>query len=737
MAAPRTCGCARSAAAGRTRAHAVGLLIALVAALLLLPAGAGAQSRAPRDSIEVHGLRFEGVRTLPEELVRASIVTSGPRCRNPVLFFACWAGMGIERSALDENVLRADVLRLRVFYYQRGYRGTTVNVESTIEAGRADVVFTIDEGVPVRVASIEIEGGDDLLPGDVAERLPLRRGDPLDLIAFEASRDTLLSTLKNRGYAHAEVLSSYLIPRTDSLQAQVKFEVHPGALARFGEISVAGADRVSPAVVRKMLTLGEGDLYRQDELLRSQRNLFGLEIFRHVEVRADLAAGTDSVVPVRVQVNEGNVHRVRAGIGMSTAECGNAEGRWVSRNFLGGARRLELSGRVSNVLAETLGRFPCFDTGTGVYSDLNGSLAADFAQPWFFSPLNTFGAGTFVERRSVPDVFVRTALGGYLSLSRVLGSRKSVTVSYRPELTRLDAEGDLFFCINFVSCAVRDIPVLRDPHWLAPFAASFTRDRTNAIFSPTRGDILRIDGEFASDKTGSDFAYARIAAEMSVYREVTRGVVLAARLSPGWARSTGEPGDGKGLGLHPQKRFFSGGPNSVRGFAQYRLGPQVLQVDSRDLTAPIDQGGAGCSPETIADGSCDATGLDPGRFTARPVGGAALFEGNLEMRFPIFGDKLRGAVFLDVGQVWAEADEVRLADLAWSPGLGVRYATPIGPIRVDIGYNGRGGEALPVITTDVEDRSRLRPLDAPVFWDPNAGGFLNRIQLHFSIGQAF
>lgn len=725
------------AAAGGLRAYTLGLLIALVAGLFLTPADTRAQVRLPRDSIEVGRLRFEGVQTVPEELVRASIVTSGPRCRNPVLFLACWAGLGLERTYLDENVLRADVLRLRVFYYQRGYRNAAVNVDYTVEGGRADVAFTIEEGVPVRVASIEIEGGRELVPGDVAERLPLRRGNPLDLVSLEASRDTLLAILKNRGYAHAEVLSSYLIPRSDSLRAQVKFEVHPGALARFGEITVTGADRVSPSVVRKMLTFEEGDLYRQDELLRSQRNLFGLEIFRHVEVRADLAAEADSVVPVRVQLNEGNVHRVRAGVGMSTAECGNAEGRWVSRNFFGGARRLEVTGRVSNVLAERLGQFPCFDTGTGVYSELNGSIAADFAQPWFFSPLNTFGAGTFIERRSVPDVFVRTALGGYLSLSRALGPRKSVTVSYRPELTRLDAEGDLFFCINFVSCAVRDIPVLRERHWLAPFAATFTRDRTNAIFSPTHGDIIRIDAEFASDETGSDFSYARIAAEMSVYREVARGVVLAARVNPGWARSTGEPGAGKGLGLHPQKRFFSGGPNSVRGFPQYRLGPQVLQVDSRDLIAPVEQGGAGCTAESIADGSCDARGLDPGRFTVRPVGGAALFEGNLELRFPLYGDKLRGALFLDVGQVWPEADEVRLGDLAWSPGFGVRYATPIGPIRVDVGYNGRGGEPLPVITNDVEDRSRLRPLDTPVVWEPNAGGFLNRLQLHLSIGQAF
>jgi hypothetical protein len=103
--------------------------------------------------------------------------------------------------------------------------------------------------------------------------------------------------------------------------------------------------------------------------------------------------------------------------------------------------------------------------------------------------------------------------------------------------------------------------------------------------------------------------------EISAYHDPFSGVVIATRLRSGWARAVGEPGEG--LGLHPQKRFFAGGPNSVRGFAQYRLGPKLLTVDAaRVLTRPAEQGGAGCTAHEINAGDCDVSRWQPnGRAT--------------------------------------------------------------------------------------------------------------------------
>jgi hypothetical protein len=124
----------------------------------------------------------------------------------------------------------------------------------------------------------------------------------------------------------------------------------------------------------------------------------------------------------------------------------------------------------------------------------------------------------------------------------------------------------------------------------------------------------------------------------------------------------------------------------------------------------------------------------------------------------VYGDNLRGAAFIDFGQVWSDRTAVDLSQVVWTPGIGVRYFSPIGPIRVDIGYYGGRGETVTVLTTelcvksgdectepepgtdydraDLSKTRDLRTLDLPVLWITRTS-FLDRLQIHLSIGQAF
>ena len=447
---------------------------------------------------------------------------------------------------------------------------------------------------------------------------------------------------------------------------------------------------------------------------------------------------------------------MRVGFGLSTADYLNAEARWTSLDFFGRARRLDLRGRVSNLLTTPLDLIPLFEDVDGIYQQVAGALNADFHQPWFFGPRNNLGAGLFLERFILPKVFVRSGRGGYVSFARLLGPNTSLTVGFRPELTRLESDGDLIFCVNFVACQQSDISVLREPHWLSPASAIFARDRSNSLFAPTRGFRLRAEGEIAGRMTGSEFGYGRLLGEATTYRSVRPGVILAARLAAGAAWAIAEPGEG--LGIHPQKRFFSGGANSVRGVAQYLLGPRLLTVDAvADLIGPTDRW-PGCSAQDVNAGRCDVAALveaDEGAFNVQPVGGASMLEGSLELRFPVWGENLRGAAFVDAGNIWPEGADIQPSTLAVTPGVGIRYFSPIGPVRVDVGYNGGGSETLDVFTTqvctardcepieddvvyapsDLRNSSRLVQLPA-VRWNPY-DSFFDRLQLHFSIGQAF
>jgi outer membrane protein assembly complex protein YaeT len=695
-------------------------------ALLLLMALSFAGPLAAQDLPEVRKITFTGAESFDETLLSAAIISTETNCN---LLGIC--AFGVDRRYLDPIELRGDLVRLRMFYYQRGFRQARIGLDSTMTDKGIEIAFTISEGEPVRVATLGVIGAEGL------GSLPLKVGNPFSLIDYSSARDSIAARLANRGYARAEVLANYTIPRDTPLIAHVEFEVVPGDRLRFGPIAVEGQEKMSPGVIRRMLTFDTGDYYSYNDVLRSQRNLFGLETFRHVEIRADVNATPDTLVPVIVQVSEGNLRRLRFGVGVSTAEFVNTEASWTSRNFLGSARRVEARVRLYNIMADALHFVPLFEKTREPYSDLSGSVSVDFSQPWLISPRNSVNAGLYAERRSLPDIFVRNARGGYLNVTRALGVGESFAIGYRPELTELSAGGDLVFCVNFVACGADEIAVLREPHWLSPLAVSYARDKSNSLFAPSGGYIIRFEGEYAAAATGSDFAYSRVIAEITDYSTLTRGVVLAARIRPGWARALGEPG--QGLGLHPQKRFFGGGPNSVRGFAQYRMGPKLLTVNAADFLMQH------CTAEQINAGTCEVgplVDIDPGAFEVRPVGGSAIVEGNVELRLPTPVDKLRFAAFLDYGHVWQASRDAEVRDIVLTPGFGLRFFSAIGPVRVDVGYNPRTEERLPVITTQVAcgdigctNTSELVEL-GDVAWG-RVDDWSDRFQLHFSIGQAF
>jgi outer membrane protein insertion porin family/translocation and assembly module TamA len=503
-------------------------------------------------------------------------------------------------------------------------------------------------------------------------------------------------------------------------------------------------------------------VYRLDQLEEAQARLFGLEIVRNAAIVPDYENEPDSLIPVTVRLQEGDLHRVRAGAGWSSNECLDVESRWVSRNFFGGGRRVQVRGRVSNVLARDLQGLLC-DPGTSDrrFLEPNWLASVDLAQPWIFSTRNSFQAALFAERQSVPDAYVRTAAGLRLALTRNTAARTQLTLSYRPEQSRLDAAAPLV-CSAFLVCTSEDIRNLQSAQWLAPVGLTFTRSTTNNLLNPSRGFQLLIDLEHADALTGSDYSYSRVVSEGATYTRVAGGSILAARLRAGWVGAGGFRGLGAGQPavdiIHPQKRFYAGGANSVRGFAQSRLGPRVLLANVNDLLALPDTGGVPvCGPEEVADRSCDAS--RDSRLLPRPTGGTRVFEGNLELRVP-FGRNLEAAGFTDFGQVWSADHRVSLSDIEVTPGVGLRYLSPIGPLRVDLAYRFRGGEDLRVVTGEIRayregedapsDRllrggqpipwvatGALVKLEPAVLFDASPPWSLRRFQLHLSIGQAF
>ena len=713
---------------------------------------------------EVSEVAFQGNQSFPDDSLSRAIVTRETECRSVVFTPFCWAGadFAVQRFYLPERDVPLDRLRLEAWYYQRGFREISVDTLTSLgEEGRATVSFIIDEGEPVIATRVDFEGGEGINEDGLLEGLPLQPGERLSILALDATRDTLERRLANRGYGRVNVLRRHLIPAVEPHTALVTFDIDTGSRVRYGPIMVSGNSELSEATVLNTLQFSTGDLYSRDAVQQGQGRLFGLDIIRSASVTSDFQSDPDSVIPITVNVVEGDAYRVRYGGGWTTAECFGVEAQWAARNFVGGGRLLQVRGRVANVLTPQFQNVLCPQGGTEEFGELTGTLSLDFAQPWIFSTRNSFSTALFIERQSLPDVFIREAVGVELALTRLIGPQTSFTLSYRPELSRLDA-AEVLFCTNLLVCSPEDVSILQDANWLAPIGFSFTRNLANNILNPNRGYSVVLEVEHASQWTGSNFRYDRAIAEGTLYSGLGRSGVFAARIRGGWVGS----GAFEALLLtpgtfdlvHPQKRFYAGGANSVRGFAQGRLGPRVLTIDPVRLLEP-GTAGAGCNPSQLMDLSCDPASIKEGRFVPRPTGGTRVLEGNIELRFPI-GLNLEGVMFTDVGQVWGGRDEVDLSKLAVTPGVGVRYLSPVGPIRIDLGYRFREGEPLAVVTSQLEvfnpnvheESERIR-IDGSVIpyvrtnelaalktsrlFGEASPLSLQRFQLHISIGQAF
>ncbi|MGD2071620.1 MAG: BamA/TamA family outer membrane protein, partial [Gemmatimonadota bacterium] len=610
----------------------------LVSACVLVLAGPlEAQEDGSPPRPEVTEIRFRGNQVFPDDSLRLAIANRETECRTFVFNYIlplCPLGVdfAIDQHSLLPDELRRDVVRLELYHWQRGYREAEVDTAVSRSASGREVrlTFQVDEGRPVLVDTIMFTG-DPLPDPSLTSRLPLRRGEPLSQIQRYATRDTLLARLRNRGYAHADVLSNLFIPR-DSYGAEVEFDVYTGPRARFGQIDVRWTNpghSLSRESVLRFLPFGEGDVYSREEVLGAQRSLFGVELVQSANIREDTLAETpDSVVPMVVTISEGDVHRVGAGTGWSTADCFNAEARWTSRNFVGGARRLTVRGRVSNVLATSLNRAACVQAGEDEFAKLDWLASVELFQPWILSTRNSLSLSLFGERASLPDIFIRRAVGLNIALTRSLGRRLPATLAYRPELSELNA-ADIYFCTSFLVCDPDDIRALAGANWLAPLSVSVSLDRTDNLLNPSDGYHVSLDLEHASTWTASDYAYNRVVAEVAAYHALARRTVFAGRLRGGWV-GAGDFQGGEleltGNVVHPQKRFYAGGASSVRGFAQNRLGPRVLTSDVENF---LDYRAVGfdtippvCTPEAVADRTCDPGELADGAFFPRATGGS-------------------------------------------------------------------------------------------------------------------
>jgi outer membrane protein insertion porin family len=733
----------------------------LFAALALLPTALPAQDlHCDPGDVEVRRIAFEGNSSFRSgQLMDAIATTPSSWSRRAGLPFG-------SRRCLDPVELQRDVLRLQLFYRLRGFYATAVDTVVTSRgAGVADVGFHINEGPPAILTEIEVVGLDTIPGGERLIRLlKSLEGRPFNRLRFVAAVDTVVDRLRNMGYARAEPLRSFSVDEvTNTATGSVQFLT--GRAARIGSIAIdvralnGGEAEISPQTVRSLITLREGELYRERDFFRSQRDLYQLETYRAVDIRLapeSMQPPGDSLLDVQVRLLEGPMRSVRVGAGWATLDCIRMQGRLTHRNFLGEARRLELNARVSKVGvgyplagAEGLCRREVRDDP---YSDtLNYYAGATFRQQSLFGPRNVPSLTLYSERRSEYLAYLRSIpFGGVASITREQAFRTPVTVSYQIEYGKTVAEPAVF-CTAFNVCDLDDIAGLNNVvNRLAVVSLGVVRNRSDNAFDPRSGHQLRGEMRHASTLVGSDekLQFNKLEGSASYYVPIGESSVLAARLQGGTVFGKGlvVGTDATNRFVPPQERLYAGGPSSVRGFPQNQLGPVVYIVGDTIRVAV---------PGSPADSILVPAAGDPLRVS--PSGGDVMVLGNLELRgpAPLLGDILQYALFVDFGQVWNRStQQIAITDLRFTPGAGFRVASPVGPVRVDVAYNGyprRPGAAYFEVVEGEERRLQcVSPGRGPVeiasvggascpatYTPPLDGGLFSRLTFHFSIGQAF
>ena len=655
--------------------------------LLLSAAALPAQSACDLGSRELRTLTFRGNRAFTDRDLATRIVTTPPSWTRYVFGFG-------ERRCLDSEELRADVLRLRVFYRDRGYPEAVVDTVITPAIREAvDLTFVIAEGPPTLVDSFVVTGLDSVSAEDragVLRSLGIGVGTVFDRVALQAAVDTIRARLWNRGYPQADVAREFTV-RDSVRRASVGLLVIPGARSRLAVVRVSSepaprkTQQIPDQVVRRIAGLRPGQLYREDDLAGAQRRLYQTDAFRSVEVRAvaDSTLGADSLLAVQVRVREDLMRQVDAEIGWATLDCFRTRAVYTDRNFLRGARRLEVTGQLSKIgFGRPLNFAPGLCRGELEKDDfsslVNYYVGATLRQPNLLGTAFTPQLSVYRERRGEYLAYLRTTLiGGELSATRQIRRDVPMRLGYAVEYGNTEAQPALL-CAVFSRCDEESRQRIGENQRLAVGSIALARVKLDNIVTPTFGSVLRGEYRIAHSAllSAPDLQFQRGSVDGSLIRPVPGGVG-AIRLRLGTVHSIGGPDDDSTTAfIPPQERLYAGGATSVRGFQQNELG--AVGYIARE--APTD---------TVIDGRTFYYLRDSTIQRVVPFGGNSLIVANFEYRIPnpLAPRLVQHVLFADAGAVWNRGDRLGGINLRWTPGTSLRVITPVGPVQVNLAYN--------------------------------------------------
>lgn len=677
-------------------------------------AGCGVVRAFPPGQAVVSEIQLEGLESREARAILDRLATTeSPR------FLGIWDGVGFEYEVYDPELLKQDLLRVERALRALGYFEAKVTAARVIalDDHRVRIELRARLGAPVLIEQVTFNGLEQV-PIEVAVEVlgsnKLRASQAFTEADYDASKNQTLKTLRNRGYAFAAVTGSVDVDIARHA-AVVKFSVQPGVPSVYDAVKVRGLHEVPEDVVLDQVSIEPGSPFSQAELDDARTALAGLGVFATVKVRADIEHAAGNRIPIVISVEEAPLRSVRlgGGIALDSLEASTHLGfEWQDRNFLGGARRFTLGLKPGVVFFPT--RFGNLKLPNREL--IEGQLNLSLRQPSLFEGRTSGVAST--DFNLFPLLYAQSdensAVVGFAEVRSKVGLERQffehhllVAPGYNWQFEQpVDYRHFSFGREVDASEELLSRLILAYPELLA------TLDFRDDVLATRRGFYFSSSIQWSNRIFGSDVDDVRVQPQVRFFLPISSSVTLATRFSVGFLfgqyQARRSPNDNsfaerRRVALDQQKLlfrgFFSGGAASNRGYAIGGVGPRgevlFLTPDAQY-----------CSLAPNA------------RVCNEPLGGVSLWEGSLEVRFPIY-EAFSGVWFVDASNVGAKT---RLDFTAphVSSGLGFRYATPLGPARLDVGFR------IPYL----QELGRVNPSD-PAYANAAYPG------IHLTIGEAF
>ncbi|UVK51974.1 autotransporter assembly complex protein TamA [Mesorhizobium sp. AR02] len=416
----------------------------------------------------------------------------------------------------------------------------------------------------------------------------------------------IVRTLKEQGRPLAKVTDRQIVADHATSTLDVTLTVAAGPVAGYGATTVEGTEKVDRDFTEYMTGLKRGKQYSPQEISDARDRLLALEVFNSVTFKEADKLDADGNIPISVQVSERKPRYFGLGGTFSNTEGLGLEGYWGHRNLFGHAEKLRIDGAISGI-------------GNNNLSELNYNAGIMFEKPGVIGPASKFFASvkTVLEH---PDAYDHFSVKGSTGLSYELDKKQTVSAEVALDYSRItDAFG-------------------KHKYLIASIPLQYVYDNRDNRLNPTTGFRVLAYAEPSYDIL-SGAAFLKLKGEGSAYQSLDTAskFVLAERVAVGSIVGTGLEN------VPADRRFYSGGGGSVRGYAYQGIGPKD--------------------------------------FNGQPIGGLSFFETSVEMRIAVT-DTIGIVPFVDAGTVSTKSVP-NFSDVKVGAGVGLRYVTPFGPLRID------------------------------------------------------